>query len=118
MSSTDDVLFEGPLYGRWPDWLGSILEKIHEPLSSVLLALALLHILVIVIYRVFKRENLVRAMILGRARLAALGRAHGGAGRQHKGRADLARPGLCRDRRRGSGDDPCNVDELAAISPR
>ena len=32
MSSTDDVLFEGPLYGRWPDWLGSILEKIHEPL--------------------------------------------------------------------------------------
>jgi cytochrome b len=69
MSSTDDILFEGPLYGRWPDWLGSILEKIHEPLSSVLLALALLHILVIIVYRVFKRENLVRAMILGRARL-------------------------------------------------
>jgi len=69
MSSTDDVLFEGPLYGRWPDWLGSILEKLHEPLANVLLALALLHILVIVIYRFLKRENLVRAMILGRARL-------------------------------------------------
>jgi cytochrome b len=69
MSSTDDVLFEGPLYGRWPDWLGSILEKIHAPLANILLVLALLHILVIVVYRWFKRENLVRAMIVGRARL-------------------------------------------------
>lgn len=69
MSSTDDVIFEGPLYGRWPDWLGGLLEKIHEPLSNVLLALALLHILVIVVYLVVKRENLVRAMIVGRARL-------------------------------------------------
>jgi len=69
MSSTDDVIFEGPLYGRWPDWLGSALEKIHEPLSNVLLALALLHVLVIVVYLVVKRENLVRAMIVGRAKL-------------------------------------------------
>ena len=69
MSSTDDVLFEGPLYGRWPNWLGSILEKIHEPLAFLLLALALLHILVIAVYRAFKRENLVRAMLVGRARL-------------------------------------------------
>ena len=69
MSSTDDILFEGPLYGRWPNWLGSILEKIHEPLAIVLLALALLHVLVIILYRWFKRENLVRAMIVGRARL-------------------------------------------------
>lgn len=69
MSSTDDIIFEGPLYGRWPDWLGSLLERIHEPLSNVLLALALLHILVVVIYLVLKRENLVRAMIVGRARL-------------------------------------------------
>lgn len=69
MSSTDDILFEGPLYGRWPDWLGSILEKIHEPLSSVLLALVLLHVLVIALYRWLKRENLVRAMFVGRARL-------------------------------------------------
>ena len=69
MSSTDDVLFEGPLYGRLPSWLDRPLAQIHEPLANVLLALALLHILVIVIYRFFKRENLVRAMILGRARL-------------------------------------------------
>ncbi len=69
MSSTDDVLFEGPLYGRWPDWLGSILEKIHKPLALILLVLALLHILAIAVYRVLKRENLVRAMIVGRARL-------------------------------------------------
>lgn len=69
MSSTDDILFEGPLYGRWPDWLGSILEKVHEPLANVLLALALLHIVVIALYRWLKSENLARAMIIGRARL-------------------------------------------------
>ena len=69
MSSTDDIIFEGPLYGRWPDWLGSLLEKIHKPLSIVLLVLALLHILVIIVYLVMKRENLVRAMIIGRAKL-------------------------------------------------
>jgi cytochrome b len=69
MSSTDDVIFEGPLYGRLPDWLGRPLEILHEPLANILLALALLHILVILVYRFVKRENLVRAMVLGRARL-------------------------------------------------
>jgi len=69
MSSTDDVLFDGPLYGRWPDWFGSFLEKVHKPLAILLLALALLHILAVVVYRAVKRENLVRAMIVGRARL-------------------------------------------------
>ena len=69
MASTDDVLFDGPLYGRLPDWLGRPLEKYHELLANILLALALLHILVIILYRLFKRENLVRAMIVGRARL-------------------------------------------------
>jgi cytochrome b len=71
MSSSDDIIFEGPLYGRWPDWLGGLLETIHEPLSNVLLALAALHILVILVYRLVKRENLVRAMVTGRAKLPA-----------------------------------------------
>jgi cytochrome b len=69
MASTDDIIFEGPLYGRLPDWLASPLERVHEPLANLLLALALLHVAVIVVYLVWKRENLVRAMILGGARL-------------------------------------------------
>ena len=69
MASTDDVIFEGPLYGRLPEWLARPLEVVHEPLSNVLLALVALHILVIVVYLVVKRENLVRAMIVGRAKL-------------------------------------------------
>lgn len=69
MASTDDVLFDGPLYGRLPNWLARPLEIAHEPLANILLALALLHIVVILVYRLVKRENLVRAMILGRARL-------------------------------------------------
>jgi cytochrome b len=69
MASTDDVLFDGPLYGRLPDWLSRPLEKYHSLLANILLALALLHIVVILLYRLLKNENLVRAMILGRARL-------------------------------------------------
>lgn len=69
MTSTDDVIFEGPLYGRLPGWLSRPLEILHEPLANALLALALLHILVILVYRFVKRENLVRAMVLGRAQL-------------------------------------------------
>jgi cytochrome b len=69
MASTDDVLFDGPLHGRLPSWLANPLESYHELLANVLLALALFHIAVIIFYRVLKRENLVRAMILGRARL-------------------------------------------------
>ena len=69
MSSTDDLIFEGPLYGHLPNWLARPLEILHEPLANILLALALLHIAVILVYRIVKRENLVRAMVLGRARL-------------------------------------------------
>ena len=69
MASTDDVIFEGPLYGRLPEWLARPLEIMHEPLAILLLVLALLHILIIVVYLVVKRENLVRAMIVGRAKL-------------------------------------------------
>lgn len=69
MASTDDIIFEGPLYGRLPEWLAGPLERIHEPLANILLALALLHIAVVVAYLVWKRENLVRAMILGAAKL-------------------------------------------------
>lgn len=69
MASTDDILFEGPLYGRVPDWLARILEPLHEPLANVLLALVSLHVLAILAYWLWKRENLVRAMIVGRARL-------------------------------------------------
>jgi cytochrome b len=67
MSSTDDVLFEGPLYGRLPDWLASPLETLHEPLALVLLVLVLVHIGVVAAYWLLKRENLVRAMFVGRA---------------------------------------------------
>ena len=69
MASTDDVLFDGPLFGRLPSWLSAPLETYHELLANILLALALLHIAVIIFYRLLKRENLVRAMIVGRARL-------------------------------------------------
>jgi cytochrome b len=69
MASTDDVLFEGPLYGRLPAWLGDPLVRYHELLGDLLLALAALHILVVLIYLAYKKENLVSAMVVGWAQL-------------------------------------------------
>lgn len=94
LSSTDDVIFEGPLYGRWPAWIGRPLEILHEPLANLLLALALLHIVIILVYRFLKRENLVRAMVVGRARLPERVARTAAAAGQTKG-APLGRALVC-----------------------
>jgi hypothetical protein len=60
---------------------------VHGRLFNVLLALIALHVLVIALYFFWKRENLVRAMVTGRALLPARGhRAKG------NGEADFASP--------------------------
>jgi cytochrome b len=67
--NTDDVLFDGPLRDDVPGWLASALSWAHRPLSNLLLALIALHLVAIAVYRLVKRENLVIAMITGRAKL-------------------------------------------------
>jgi cytochrome b len=67
--NTDDIVFDAPFYGKVPEWFSDKMGVIHEQLFNPLLALIGLHIAVILFYRLWKRENLVAAMITGRARL-------------------------------------------------
>ncbi|HEY4164221.1 MAG TPA: cytochrome b/b6 domain-containing protein [Dongiaceae bacterium] len=67
--NTDDIVFDGPFYGKVPEWFSDKMGFIHDQLFNPLLALIGLHIAVILFYRLWKRENLVAAMITGRARL-------------------------------------------------
>ena len=67
--NADDVLFEGPFYDNVSESTAKLAGFVHGRLFNILLALIALHVLVIVFYRIWKRENLVRAMVTGRALL-------------------------------------------------
>jgi cytochrome b len=67
--NTDDVLFEGPYFEKVPDWFSRLMGYLHDQLFNLILVLVGLHIAVIAMYLLWKRENLVRAMVLGSARL-------------------------------------------------
>ena len=69
--SNDDIDAKGPL-AHWvskgsSDWLSGV----HATSFYVLLGLVVLHILAIIAYAVFKRHDLVRAMVTGKKRLPA-----------------------------------------------
>jgi cytochrome b len=65
--NADDVLFEGPFYDNVSESTAKFAGFVHGRLFNILLALIALHVLVIAIYYLWKRENLVRAMVTGRA---------------------------------------------------
>jgi cytochrome b len=65
--NTDDVLFDGPLYDNVPEAVSKFAGAWHGRLFNILLALIAMHVLVIAVYFFWKRENLVRAMVTGRA---------------------------------------------------
>lgn len=67
--NTDDVLFEGPLYDNASGAVADLMGDLHGVVGNLILALVGLHVVVILLYRLLKGENLLRAMILGRARL-------------------------------------------------
>ncbi|SDD22572.1 cytochrome b/b6 domain-containing protein [Kordiimonas lacus] len=62
--ATDDMFFSGPLSDQAGDWAGR-LTRWHKQTGLVLLALAGLHILVVLYYTLIKKAGLVRAMITG-----------------------------------------------------
>ncbi len=69
--SNDDIFFEGPLSSLVSKALSDRLTGIHHLLFNALLAAVVLHVLAVVAYWIFKRNNLVLPMILGRKRLPA-----------------------------------------------
>ncbi len=69
--SNDDIFFEGPLSSLVSKALSDRLTGIHHLLFNALLAAVVLHVLAVVAYWIFKRNNLILPMILGRKRLPA-----------------------------------------------
>ncbi len=63
--ANDDIVTEGPLY-KWickatSDWL----TRVHKLNQEVIITLVAIHILAVVFYFFFKRENLLKPMVIG-----------------------------------------------------
>lgn len=66
----DAILTRGPLADTVSDPVGRLLTAIHTVNAKLLYALIGLHLAAILFHQLVKRENLVRAMVTGRARVA------------------------------------------------
>ena len=69
IADPEDYINVGPFADMVSDSMSRWALAQHHRLSSVLLAMVVLHIAAIVFYAVWKRENLVRPMIHGRKRV-------------------------------------------------
>ena len=65
--ATDDIATEGPLAGLVTNDTAELLTTVHHLLFNIVLAFAVLHIAAVVFYRVAKRTNLIKAMVVGSA---------------------------------------------------
>ena len=63
--ANDDIITEGPLF----DWVGKAtsdwLTRVHKLNQEVIIALVCIHVLAVLFYLFYKRENLVKPMIFG-----------------------------------------------------
>jgi cytochrome b len=62
----DEIYNVGPLYGAVSKEFSLVLTSIHRQLFYWLAGAIALHVLAVVAHKIFKNENLVRAMITGR----------------------------------------------------
>lgn len=69
--ANDDIFTEGPLYSLVDKDTSDYLTYLHTVNQYVLYGLIGLHVAAIIYYRLFKRENLVSAMITGRKQVPA-----------------------------------------------
>jgi len=65
--NTDDVVYEAPFYDNVSEQFSRLMGFVHNQFFNLVLLLVALHIAVIAMYFFWKRENLVRAMVTGRA---------------------------------------------------
>ncbi|MBP7337771.1 cytochrome b/b6 domain-containing protein [Niveispirillum sp.] len=65
--TSDGVLTDGPLVERVSGSTASLMRSIHLNNFNILLAMAGLHVVAILAYALFKRLDLVRPMVTGRA---------------------------------------------------
>ncbi|WP_144634895.1 cytochrome b/b6 domain-containing protein [Bordetella genomosp. 13] len=62
---TDDIMVQGPLYGRVDESASSFLAWLHHSNEWIMIALVALHVAAIAWYALVRRQRLVRAMITG-----------------------------------------------------
>jgi len=67
--ATDDIMTDGPLKYLVSDAVSSKLTTLHRYGENVLMALIILHLLAVLFYVVFKKDNLVKAMVTGRKKV-------------------------------------------------
>lgn len=63
--SSDDISFNGPLFNLIDETLANRLGGLHKQFANILLWLMGLHVVAIVFYLLFKRDNLVKPMVTG-----------------------------------------------------
>jgi cytochrome b len=63
--ANDDIITEGPLFDRVSKATSDGLTRIHRLNEEVIIALVSIHVLAVLFYFLFKRENLVKPMITG-----------------------------------------------------
>lgn len=66
MMSTDDIIWNGPLYSYVDDETAGIAGEIHEIIQLLLQIIVGVHVLAIILYKVKFKEALVPAMIHGK----------------------------------------------------
>ncbi|MGY3581688.1 cytochrome b [Bradyrhizobium sp. USDA 4341] len=64
--SNDEIFNVGPLYGLVTKDLSLMLTSLHRRLFYLLAAAIAIHVLAVIAHKIFKDENLIRAMITGR----------------------------------------------------
>ncbi len=63
--SSDDISFNGPWFNAIDEALASRMGGLHKQFANILWWLMGLHVVAIVFYLLFKRENLVKPMVTG-----------------------------------------------------
>ena len=64
--STDDIIYDGPLYSIFPMFT-KFAGSLHQFFPSIILSLIALHLIAIVCHRIFFKEKLLSQMITGKA---------------------------------------------------
>jgi cytochrome b len=65
--TSDDIMTEGPLYALVSEDVSDLMIRIHHLSFNILTGLIVLHVVVIVYYKLFKKTNLIPAMVKGDA---------------------------------------------------
>lgn len=68
--ANDDILYEGPLYHLVGYSLSGILTGLHHQLFDILLIVVIVHVVAVIAYMVFLRDDLILPMLTGVKRLA------------------------------------------------